>query len=83
MLSNSLLDNQRLTNFVIDMLSTRTLMLKVIFLTRDTFLVNLKTVNCGLQVDFLNLKKGCPRAVMVKVTDYGIVVSEFVLQLHY
>ena len=25
----------------------------------------------------------CPRGVMVKVMDYGIVVSEFVLQLRY
>ena len=26
---------------------------------------------------------GCPRAVMVKAMDCGIVVSEFVLQLRY
>ena len=26
---------------------------------------------------------GCPCGVMVKVMDYGIVVSKFVLQLHY
>ena len=27
--------------------------------------------------------KGCPRGVMVKARDYGIVVSEFVFQLRY
>ena len=26
---------------------------------------------------------GCPRGVIVKAMDYGIVVSEFVLQLRY
>ena len=26
---------------------------------------------------------GCPRGVMVKAMDCGIIVSEFVLQLHY
>ena len=26
---------------------------------------------------------GCPHGVMVKVMDYGIVVSEFVFQSHY
>ncbi len=26
---------------------------------------------------------GCPRGVMVKAMDSGIVVSEFILQLHY
>ena len=29
------------------------------------------------------LKGGCPRGVMVKATDCGIVVSEFVLQSRY
>ena len=27
--------------------------------------------------------RGCPHGVMVKAMDYGIVVSEFVLQLRY
>ena len=27
--------------------------------------------------------KGCPRGVMVKAMDYGIVLSEFVLQSRY
>ena len=27
--------------------------------------------------------RGCPRGVMVKAMDYGIVVSEFVLQSRY
>ena len=26
---------------------------------------------------------GCPRGVMAKAMDYGIVVSKFVLQLHF
>ena len=29
------------------------------------------------------IKVGCPRGVMVKAMDCGIVVSEFVLQLRY
>ena len=29
------------------------------------------------------LNRGCHRGVMVTVTDFGIVVSEFVLQSHY
>ena len=29
------------------------------------------------------LVSGCPRGVMVKAMDYGIVVREFVLQLRY
>ena len=29
------------------------------------------------------LARGCPRGVMVKVMDCGIVVREFVLQSHY
>ena len=29
------------------------------------------------------LSRGCPRGVMVKTMDCGIVVSEFVLQLRY
>ena len=28
-------------------------------------------------------KRGCPRGVMVKAMDCGIIVSQFVLQLHY
>ena len=27
--------------------------------------------------------RGCPRGIMVKAMDYGIAVSEFVLQSHY
>ena len=30
-----------------------------------------------------NMKKGCPRGVMVKAMDCGIVVREFVLQSRY
>ena len=30
-----------------------------------------------------NIISGCPRSVMVKATDCGIVVREFVLQLRY
>ena len=30
-----------------------------------------------------NYLRGCPRGVMVKAMDYGIVVREFVLQSHY
>ena len=29
------------------------------------------------------LNRGCPRGVMVKAMDYGIAVSEFVLQSRY
>ena len=29
------------------------------------------------------MQKGCPRGVMVKAMDCGIIVSEFVLQLRY
>ena len=32
---------------------------------------------------FHDFWQGCPRGVMVKVMDCGIVVSEFVLQSHY
>ena len=31
----------------------------------------------------LFLTRGCPRGVMVKAMDCGIVVSEFVFQSHY
>ena len=31
----------------------------------------------------LKCKRGCPRGVMVKAMDCGIVVSEFELQLRY
>ena len=30
-----------------------------------------------------SLSRGCPRGVMVKAMDCGIVVSEFVFQSHY
>ena len=30
-----------------------------------------------------NQNRGCPRGVMVKAMDYGIVVRKFVLQLRY
>ena len=30
-----------------------------------------------------NMLGGCPRGVMVKAMDYGIVVSEFILQSRY
>ena len=33
-------------------------------------------------IDFKNMG-GCPRGVMVKAMDCGIVVSEFVFQSHY
>ena len=33
-----------------------------------------------LQNDYENLNQGCPRGVMAKAMDCGIVVSEFVLQ---
>ena len=29
------------------------------------------------------MERGCPRGVMVKAMDCGIVVSEFILQSHY
>ena len=35
------------------------------------------------QKNVLNSIRGCPRGVMVKVTDCRIVVSEFVLQSRY
>ena len=35
-----------------------------------------------LILEVSNLLRGCPRGVMVKAMDCGIVVSEFVLQLH-
>ena len=31
----------------------------------------------------LEIVRGCPRSVMVKVMDWGLVVSEFVLQSRY
>ena len=34
-------------------------------------------------VRYKNLSGGCPRGVMVKAMDCGIVVCEFVLQLRY
>ena len=40
----------------------------------------------GTSVDMLLNKKpnlGCPRGVVVKAMDWGIVVHEFVLQSHY
>ena len=36
-----------------------------------------------VSIDLHALDKGCPRGVMVKAMDCGIVVREFVLQLHY
>ena len=33
--------------------------------------------------DSLHSHRGCPRGVMVKAMDYGIVVREFVLQSRY
>ena len=32
---------------------------------------------------FFNIAVGCPRSVMVKVMDFGIVVIEFALQSRY
>ena len=34
-------------------------------------------------LSFFNIDEGCPRGVMVKAMDCGIVVREFVLQSHY
>ena len=36
-----------------------------------------------LHKSHLKLKRGCPRGVMVKAMDCGIVVREFVLQSRY
>ena len=36
-----------------------------------------------VQFFFLHIYRRCPCGVMVKAMDSGIVVSEFVLQLHY
>ena len=38
-------------------------------------------MNCDLHMAIT--KEGCPRGVMVKAIDYGIVVSKFVLQSRY
>ena len=32
---------------------------------------------------YAEMIEGCPRGVMVKAMDCGIVVNEFILQLHY
>ena len=39
--------------------------------------------NSSLVVISSNQASGCPRGVMVKAMDCGIVISEFVLQSHY
>ena len=36
-----------------------------------------------IDIKFTRHATGCPRGVMVKVMDFGIVVSEFILQLRY
>ena len=46
------------------------------------FLKSQLTMNDILQKSFFG-GRGCPRGVMVKVMDWGIVVSEFVLQSRY
>ena len=47
---------------------------------------NYKCSLCGYRDELIDLKRsgrGCPRSVMVKAMDCGIVVSEFVLQSRY